>query len=65
MRIKSAEFVKILDENKGAASAPVIKKFGEGIFADYSGLVSGGSTNVPFAPASRTHSGVACGFGVS
>lgn len=38
---KSAEFVKILDENKGAASAPVIKKFGEGIFADYSGLVSG------------------------
>lgn len=37
---KSAEFVKILDENKGAASAPVIKKFGEGIFADYSGLVS-------------------------
>lgn len=38
---KSAEFVKILDENKGAASAPVIKKFGEGIFADYSELVSG------------------------
>lgn len=38
---KSAELVKILDENKGAASAPVIKKFGEGIFADYSGLVSG------------------------
>lgn len=38
---KSAEFVKILDENKGAVSAPVIKKFGEGIFADYSGLVSG------------------------
>ena len=38
---KSAEFVKILDENKGVASAPVIKKFGEGIFADYSGLVSG------------------------
>lgn len=37
---KSAEFVKILDENKGAASAPLIKKFGEGIFADYSGLVS-------------------------
>ena len=38
---KSAEFVKILDENKGAASARVINKFGEGIFADYSGLVSG------------------------
>lgn len=38
---KGAEFVKILDENKGAASAPAIKKFGEGIFADYSGLVSG------------------------
>lgn len=33
---KSAEFVKILDENKGAASAPVNKKFGEG---DFCGLL--------------------------
>lgn len=37
---QSQAFIKILDENKGADSAPIIKAEGEKLFAPYCGLVA-------------------------
>lgn len=46
---RGAEFVKILDENAGAAAAPAVKRLGGEIFAGYSKLVreAAGSSSSP------------------